>query len=163
MSRPLKFPDPQMLEQLISTYFQTCDEGRTRQCEIKDRNGNVLKVIEVFEAIPYSVEGLADFLDCDPTLLRRYEKTQQFYPIVSRAINRIHRQWVEKGLTGAHNAKVTALCLAANNPAYRINSDNTLNIQVSFEDRLVQAITARRQNVIDAPAIALPDPDVVDV
>jgi hypothetical protein len=114
--RPLKYPDPEILEQKINDYFEICDAGRQTQSVTKRG-----EVIQINKPIPYTYEGLAYHLDCDTDLFKNYEKRDEFFPIISRARQKIKSSWVSKGLGDDHNAKIVALCLAAHDPAYRIN------------------------------------------
>ena len=150
--RPPLFTDPDDLEARINEYFRLCDEGE--EIEEVTKQGDLVRIRK---KIPYTIEGIADHLGCNPDTIREYGKTEEFSGIVSRARNKVHRQWVEKGLSGAYNAKIAALCMASHLPAYRINQENTLKVSVSIEDAIKQ-IQERRQ-----PALPNQHQDVIDI
>ncbi len=148
--RPLKFNDIDAFESIVKDYFQTCDDGeltvaRNRKGEpVTDKGGEL-----VYYKLPrpYSVEGLSDHLQCDPTTLRDYAKRDGFSPIISRAMNKIHMSWVERGLTGVFNPKMAALCLSANVKTYNIKQDVTVTA-LSLEDKLREAKKKRLEEHI---------------
>jgi hypothetical protein len=155
MARPLLFKTPEELESKINEYFRKCNEGKVVE-ELTKRG----ELVKYRKQIPYTLEGLADFLGCLPKTLRNYGERDEFSMIIAQAKNKVHRQWVEKGLTDNFNSKVVCLCLAANIEEYRVNKDQQVNVQLSFEDRLSRIIAERgSQNRIPAPA----DPDVIDI
>jgi hypothetical protein len=156
MARPLLFKSPEELESKINEYFKLCDEGK--EVEELTKRGELVKYRK---QIPYTLEGLADYLDIEPKTLRNYGERDEFFKVIARAKNKVHRQWVEKGLTDNFNSKVVCLCMAANIPEYRINSNYQVNVQLSLEDRL-QAIAERDQGT-GGPLPALPNPDVIDI
>lgn len=155
MARPLIFKTPEELESKINEYFKLCDEGK--EVEELTKRG---ELVRYRKQIPYSIEGMADHLDCEPKTLRNYGQRDEFSTVVSRARNKVHRQWVEKGLTDNFNSKVVCLCLAANIPEYRVNKETQLNVALSIEDRL-RMIHQRRREL--GRVEALPDPDVMDM
>ena len=78
--RPLKFKSVEALEEMIEGYFCDCDEkGR-----------------------PYTVSGLAVFLDCDRQTLLNYEKKKEFFGTLSRAKTAIEA-YAEECLFTARN------------------------------------------------------------
>jgi hypothetical protein len=154
MARPLLFKTPEELESKINEYFRICDEGQDVE-ELTKRG----ELVKYRKQIPYSIEGLADFLDVEPKTLRNYGERDEFSKVVSRAKNKVHRQWIEKGLTDNFNSKVVCLCLAANIPEYRVNKENQLNVQIAVEDRLRTLIELRQKGRLSAPT----DPDVIDI
>lgn len=151
--QPPKFTDPEELEKQIEAYFKDCDQGR--EVEELTKRGELVKYNK---KRPYTIEGMADWLKISPETIRNYGKTDRFFWIISRAKNKIHQSWVEMGLTDNYNSKITALCLAANNPAYRINQENTLKVSLSIEDAIKQIQERRRQPVINHS-----NQDVLDV
>ena len=144
--RPRAFTDPEDLERRIDEYFADCDKGR--EVEELTKRGELVRYTK---RRPYTVEGMADWLKVNPETIRNYGKTDEYFEIISRARNKIHQSWVEMGLTDTYNSKITALCLAANNPAYRINQDNTLNVRLSIEDVLRQVSEHRNPSIQSSP------------
>lgn len=163
VGRPLKFQNPEVLAAKIQDYFNICDAGEPRT--VVSKRG---ELIQTTEPIPYTWEGLAVHLDCSSSMLRKIEISSPFFPTISRARERIHANWLKFGLSDRYNAKIVTLCIQAADPEYRINQDNTLNVQISFEDSLSKMISERRgqvPGVAAAPCLSPPpdDPDVVDI
>jgi hypothetical protein len=106
-------------------------------------------------------------LGCEPRTLRNYEKSEPYFPIISRAKTKIHESWIINGLNNRYNCKMVALCLTANNPDYRLNSDSNVNVMVTIEDKLRHAIEASRQARLEdqhGRQKALPEPEeVIDI
>ncbi len=146
--RPLKFTDPDDLERRINEYFDHCDNGRITQTVTKRGD-----LVEHRKRIPYTMEGLAVWLDCSGETIRNYGKSGKFFETISRARDRIHQNWIENGMAEGYNAKIVNLCLAASCKDYHLNQDNTLTV-MTIEDRLRQIHQERRR--------ALPDPDTTD-
>ena len=77
--RPLLFKTVKELEKKIDAYF---DEEKNR---------------------PYTITGLAVWLDCDRKTLTNYEEKDKFFPTIKRAKTRIEAE-IEKGaLLGFYN------------------------------------------------------------
>ena len=148
--RPLLFKTPEELEEKINAYFDYCDEGR--KSTVVTPKG---QVVEQIKPIPYTVEGLADWLDCDTRTIRNYGKSEAFFPTVSRAKTKIMSNMVERGLTNEYNAKALHLVLQAMDQAY----NPTQHIEVTAETveqrlrrlRETKAIEVREQAALPAP------------
>ncbi|MCP4585345.1 terminase small subunit [Pseudoalteromonas sp.] len=138
--RPMLFADPEVLNSLTVEYFHSCDIG-SEVTELTKRG----ELVTYVKQRPYSVEGLADYLKCDPKTLRNYAKRDKFFPIISRAMNKIHMSWVEKGLTNDYNAKMAALCLAANTKQYNVTKHTEQTNILSIEDKLREAQRIARE------------------
>lgn len=78
VGRPLKFETPEVLQQKIDEYFRWADGERI------DKEGNKIMVLP----IPYTIERLAVFLDCDRDLINEYEDERPEY---TRTITRARR------------------------------------------------------------------------
>lgn len=79
VGRPLLFATPEELKQKVDEYFAWCDE---RKAYKTDKNGEKL---EVPWPRPYTLSGLAEFLDCDRKTLLNYSERDQFFPTITRA------------------------------------------------------------------------------
>lgn len=80
--RPLKFETPEQLESLVESYFTMCDQ----------------------EKKPYTITGLAIWLDTSRETLLNYTERPEFFDTIKRAKIRCEN-WVEEGaLTNRINA-----------------------------------------------------------
>ena len=143
---PPKYSEPETLQAKVNEYFDHCDSGR--QVEELTKRGDV---VAYNKRRPYTVEGLSNWLDITRETLNEYGKTPKFSDIISRARAKIKQQWIEMGLDNTYNAKMAALCLAAHDPQYRINQDNTLNVRLSIEDVLRQVSEHRNPAIHHSP------------
>lgn len=75
MARPLKFESVEQLESMIESYFVDCDDKKE----------------------PYTITGLALWLDTNRETLLNYEERPEFFDTIKRAKLRCEN-WVEKGL-----------------------------------------------------------------
>lgn len=107
--RSLKYENPKDLEKAINKYFEECDKGKEHQV-VTPRGQVVTKV----EPTPYTVEGLGLAVGLTRDTLIKYGKREPFADIIARAKQKIYRSWAEGGVSGRYNAKIVALCLAAN-------------------------------------------------
>jgi len=148
LGRPLKFTTQEELKAKISEYFAVCDAGR--DIKVIDKRGDQQTHSQ---PVPYTMEGLAVYLNCDAGIIRSYGKRSEFSTTISQARDKIHNNWVEMGMMGLFNPKIVNLCLSASCPDYKQSSDVNVNV-LSIEDKL-RAIDAQNQK-------ALPDPDVQD-
>lgn len=112
MGRPHLFKSPEELHSKIQDYFQECD---TRSIEVYDKKQQA--VIEIKEPMPYTVEGLADHLGTNRTTLLNYKSTkgyEDFFNTMKKAIAKIQRSKIERGLLGDFNPAVTIFLLKNN-------------------------------------------------
>jgi len=109
MGRKKKYPTPESLQKAIDAYFAECDKGKEHQV-VTPRGQVVTKV----EPTPYTVEGLGLAVGLTRKALLEYGERDEYGDIISRAKQKIFRSWAEGGVSGRFNAKIVALCLAAN-------------------------------------------------
>jgi len=95
MGRPLKFETVKELQTKIDDYFKYCDTGNVK--EIVTKSG---EVIEVKERLPYTLSGLADYLDIDRRTLLNYSYKDNFFPAIMRARRKCERYSEEQLYTG---------------------------------------------------------------
>jgi hypothetical protein len=150
VGRPLKFEDPQKLEQKIEEYFNKCDQGE----EVTEPNKRG-ELVTYTRAVPYTLEGLALYLDCETDTIRNYEKRDRFFGVISRARARIYESWLKGGMTGSLNPKIVALALAANYRQYNVRQE--VNHRSTTIEDVIKRIGSQQQN-----REALPYPDVID-
>ena len=131
--RPLKFNDPKELEKKIEAYFDWCD-SRTRVKHLVTKDG-VQEVVESFPR-PYTVEGLAVYLDtCRDTLLN-YSNKENFFDIIKRAKQRILANKIEGGLDRTYDMGVAKFMLI-NNYGFKdkhetTEDDKNININIQY-------------------------------
>lgn len=90
--RPAAFDDPVEFEKKVDEYFDWCDA----QTQIITGEKGQIKVIRK----PYTVSGLALFLDVDRKTLFNYEDKEAFFPAIKKAKLRIENWLEERALTG---------------------------------------------------------------
>jgi hypothetical protein len=122
--RPLKFKDVKELQEKIVAYFADCDphpeqrvyfkfyemeegyrnaKGELKTHMITDRTRPPEEIEEwrVSDQKPYSVTGLANFLETSRETLINYEKRDEFFDTIKRAKSKIEHYW-ELELLGSH-------------------------------------------------------------
>lgn len=109
IGRPLKFRSAEELEDKIFKYFEYCDKNKK----------------------PYTVTGLAVFLDCDRDTLLNYQQREEFFGTIKRAKTKIENWIEEHSLMGDINPTVSIFNLK-NNFGWR-DKQEIVNIQ---EDKL---------------------------
>ena len=136
MARPLKYQDPIKLQDRIDEYFERCD-NRTRNEIVRTKDG--VELVPVPWPIPYTIEGLAVWLDTNRQTLLNYSQKDAFFDVISRAKERIQANKVEGGLDGTYNPKMAEFMLK-NNYGYMDKKeddeekDNTITINVVRKD-----------------------------
>ena len=133
MARPLKFSSSEELQNKIEAYFDYC-ELRTKKEVVKTRD--YYEVIDLPDPIPYTVYGLADFLDCDADTLLNYQMKDGFSVIIARAKHKILTNKVVRGLDGKSNPAITKLLLGYNygiiEPKGETQDDKNININIQY-------------------------------
>ena len=77
--RPLKFASVEELENRIQEYFAYCDSRIVKQLT---KSGDI---VDVNVKRPYTLSGLAVFLDCNRQTLLNYSKDEKFFGTIARA------------------------------------------------------------------------------
>lgn len=130
--RPLKFKSPEELEKKIAEYFEYCD-NRTKKEIVKTKD--YYEIIDMPDPVPYTVYGLADFLDCESDTLLNYQDKDDFSVYIARAKHKILTNKVVRGLDGKSNPMITKFLLTAN---YGItdnqekSDDKNININIQY-------------------------------
>ena len=90
--RPLKFKSPEELEKKIRAYFKSCWEQKLdmfgNPIFVKDKRGRKTDTKVMKQARPYTLSGLAVYLDCDRELLSDWGKDRRkdkFYRTIKRS------------------------------------------------------------------------------
>jgi len=133
--RPLKFTDPKELQKKIQGYFDYCN-ARTKKEIVKTKD--YFEIIDMPDPIPYTVYGLADFLDVDVNTLLHYSERDNFSVLITRAKQIIQTNKVERGLDGKSNPMITKFMLANNygmTDKSDEQADKTVNININYPDK----------------------------
>jgi len=124
MGRPKKFETVQELQALIEEYFTWCD-GRIEQVLTKDG-----ELIDNHNPRPYTVEGLAVYLDMDRHTLH--------HATIKKAKPRVLQNLQERALDGKNNAAVTIFNLQNNfmfrERDYDDTGNNDINVKINYTD-----------------------------
>jgi hypothetical protein len=131
--RPLKFNSPEELQKKIKSYFVWCD-SRTRIKHLVTKDG-VQEVVESFPR-PYTVEGLAVYLDTNRQTLLNYTDKDAFFDIIEHARQRILSNKIEGGLDRTYDSGVAKFMLI-NNYGFKdkhetTEDDKNININIQY-------------------------------
>lgn len=74
MARPKKYKDVSLFEQKVNDYFDMCDKNEK----------------------PYTMSGLAYYLDLDRKSLLNYSKNEMFFPTIKKAKQRVEMMLEEQ-------------------------------------------------------------------
>lgn len=91
VGRPLKFKSAKELQQKIDEYFELCFEEEWHQDNSKDGGGRWVPVLNRFNEIvkyqvkPFTISGLALYLDTNRQTLLNYEHQEQYFDTITRA------------------------------------------------------------------------------
>lgn len=108
--RPLKFPSVEILQEKINEYFDYCDKGEI----IKVYDKKKQEVVELTQKIPYTVTGLAVFLDTDRSTLIEYQERDEFSNTIKNAKQKIENSYETNALTGVSNPVFSIFTLKNN-------------------------------------------------
>lgn len=106
VGRPLKYKDVKKLQEKIEEYFKSCWEQKLdiwgNPIFHKDSKGKKTKKPVLIQKKPYTVGGLAVFLDTSRETLVEYEGKKQFVDTIKKAKDRIYA-FKEESLYTKHN------------------------------------------------------------
>ena len=106
--RPLKFETVEGLQEKIEAYFSMCDETIVKR--ILNKNQEVISEITK----PYTITGLAEWLEVDRHTLVNYEKRDEFFTTIKEAKTKIEACYEERALLGDNNATISIFTLKNN-------------------------------------------------
>lgn len=106
--RPLKFKSVEELQNKIDAYFEYCDSNNK----------------------PYTISGLAYWLDTDRITLIRYEERDGFCNTIKRAKQKVENQFEERAICGEYNPTM-AIFLMKNN----FNYEDKVQQEVAVTER----------------------------
>jgi hypothetical protein len=113
------------LQRDIDSYFEYCDNNIVGY----DNNNN-----PIYE--PYTIQGLAEALDCTRATLNNYEKKEgyeAYFYTIKRAKNKVEKQKVVRALIGKANPAITIFDLKNNHghvDRQEVKQDQTSEIKI---------------------------------
>lgn len=113
VGRPLKFSSVEELQEKIDEYFRDMDHQKR----------------------PYTIGGLAVYLDCDRKTINNYEDREEFFPTIKRAKTKIESNIEEGALTGKYNPTSSIFNLKNNfgwTDKHEIESTNDTTMNINF-------------------------------
>jgi hypothetical protein len=96
---------PDTLWEESCNYFQWCEDNPWKE---KDWVGKDAVRVEREKPRPFTVLGLCIFLDIDHQTLLNYEKTKEYFAVVTRIKDIIYTQKFEGAAVGAYNSNIIA-------------------------------------------------------
>lgn len=147
--RPLKFKSVKELQQKIDAYFADCDphpeqriyfqfheleeeyensKGELKIRKVTDRTRPPEEIEEwrISEQKPYSVTGLANFLETNRETLINYENRDEFFDTIKAAKSKIEHYW-ELQLLGSH--ATGPIFNLKNNYGWKDKTEQDLNVK----------------------------------
>lgn len=124
MARPKLYTSVKEIEEDIENYFIECDKNEK----------------------PYTVSGLAYALDMDRKTLLNYSKSEEFFPTIKKAKQKIEQQLEENALAGKSNPTFTIFNLKNNykwQDKVEIENNDTKN---GILTDLVEALTNAKKS-----------------
>ena len=132
MARPKKFDNVEELQLLIEEYFAYCD-SQTKT--VLTKKG---ELVVIPHPKPYTVQGLAVYLDCTMETLLQYQKQDAFSETIKKAKTKIETNKVEGMISGDWNATGVIFDLKNNHDwKDKTEVDNNLkgNISLHFNEQ----------------------------
>lgn len=110
MGRPLKFKTVDELRIKIDAYFESCWEQKIdmygNPTFIKDKQGNKTDTAVMRQIKPYTVQGLAVFLNCDEDTVLNYQGKKAYFGTIKKAKDKIYQYAVESLYTNRNSAGI---------------------------------------------------------
>jgi hypothetical protein len=132
--KPKQWSTLEELQKDIDAYFQWCEDNPIKLLH-KSQLDKSNKPIEYDTKRPYTIEGLAIFLDCDRDTLLNYEKKEgyeEYFGIIKKAKLKIQQDKVERGIVGTGVASVIIFDLK-NNHGYKDKTEVDQNQKQTIE------------------------------
>lgn len=131
--RPLKFKSIQELQERIDSYFDECDKTIIKR--IKNKSGDL--IYEVTK--PYTITGLAEYLETNRETLCNYEEKEEYFDTIKNAKAKIEACYEERALLGDNNPVVSIFTLK-NNFGWKDKSEvenlGQMSLDVTITDRI---------------------------
>ena len=128
--RPRKYQTAEELQIAIDAYFKKCDKTI-----ITIQHAHSKGITRVETPTPYTMAGLAYALEIDRRTLINYKNTDEFFPLIMRARDKIEQDNVTKGLAGVYESRINTLNLASNY-GYATKNETDISGSLSIEDKL---------------------------
>lgn len=113
VGRPLRYETEEELSQKIEEYFSMCDD---RIIQVYDKKRE--EVVDMKKPIPYSLEGIASYLEIDRKTLLNYSKKEEFFPTIKKAREKVLSNMVERAMDGSNNPTISIFLLKNNYEYY---------------------------------------------
>ena len=123
MARPKIYNSVEEIEKDIEKYFLECDKKNK----------------------PYTISGLAYYLDMDRRTLLNYSKDEQFFLTIKKAKLKIEQQLEENALMGGANATFTIFNLK-NNYGWKDSIEKTNPDELTKVEELLNKINDEANN-----------------
>jgi len=107
--RPLKFASKEILQEQVNAYFTHCDNTILKTTYNKD--GEISSTVST----PYTVSGLASYLNTDRKTINNYSNIHhEFFPIIQKARQKIESALESKTLIGEYSPAMAIFSLKNN-------------------------------------------------
>jgi hypothetical protein len=109
LGRPRLFSSPESLWNAACEYFQWVDDNPIVVIDVGKAGDHFGERIEIPHQRPYTIEGLAVFLDCDKTTLLNYgtrEGYEDFFTVVTKIKETMYSQKFSGASVGIFNAMI---------------------------------------------------------
>ena len=138
--RPLCFKTVEELQGKIDAYFTWCD---SRTAIKYDKEGNRM---EVPYPRPYTISGMAVFLDCDRRTIVNYGHNDKYFPTISRARAKCEG-WTEEQLFDG-NDRGAKFSLMNNFEGWRDKQELSIDADITTDNNAAD-ILARTSALLD--------------
>lgn len=108
VGRPLKFKSKEELQTKIDKYFNSCDATVVKK--IVNSRGDLISEVTK----PYTITGLASFLDTSRETLINYEKKEEYFDTIKKAKAKIEEAYEYRALIGDSHPTITIFTLKNN-------------------------------------------------
>ena len=140
MGAPVKYT-AKVLESKIKEYYKFVDSNPAQKRKVEIHKGETKEYIE-FIQLPYTIEGLCNFLNIDHKTFRNYENYADLFPIVTRARQIIRENKLSGATAGIFNANIVIRDLSLRDT----DTPQVINNIIPLNSSEVQAIAQSLAN-----------------
>ena len=130
--RPAKFKTPEALQKQIDRYFESCWAQKVdtsgNPIFLRDKNGKQTKKKILLQIKPYTITGLAVFLNTTRETLTDYEAKKKFSDTIKRTKEKIHAYAEEALFIGKNPAGV--IFNLKNNWGWKDKTETDINAKI---------------------------------
>ena len=140
MGAPVKYT-AKVLEAKIKEYYKYVDDNPAQKRKVETYKGETKEYIEYIQ-LPYTIEGLCNFLNIDHKTFSNNENYPDLFPIVTRARQIIRENKLSGATAGIFNANIVIrdLSLRDSDAPQVINNIIPLNSnEVKINEELIAA------------------------